>query len=123
MKATGRVCSSGIILGAIFFAFSPFTALGAGTPQTQAVSTESVAATKVCIRNYGKTTAEAFKIGAKLMEEADAQLGKGKQFNNIQMRILPEKENGMFVVEVYSVPDSGTCATQTNYKTAQVIRQ
>ena len=119
MKTTGRVFGRGMISAAICLAFFPFTASGA----PQAVDTESVVATKVCIRNYGKTAAEAFEVGAKLMQEADAQLGGGKQFNNIQMRILPEKENGMFVVEVYSYPDSGTCATRTNYKTAEVTRR
>ncbi len=78
--------------------------------------------TKLCIRNYGKTPAEAFAAGAEILRKADDRLGKNKLHGNARIRILPEKENGMFVVEVYSFPSSGSCPLKTEYRTAQVNR-
>ena len=78
---------------------------------------------KLCIRNYGKTPAEAFAAGAQILQQADGQLGESKLHGHARIRILPEKENGMFVVEVYSFPDSGSCPLKTEYRTAQVMAQ
>ncbi|MGB5686651.1 MAG: hypothetical protein WBM35_12610 [Candidatus Electrothrix sp.] len=78
---------------------------------------------KLCIRNYGKTPEEAFAAGAEILRKADSQLGKSKLHGNARIRVLPEKENGMFVVEVYSFPDSGSCSLKTEYRTAQVMIQ
>ncbi|MCI5123827.1 MAG: hypothetical protein D3925_04960 [Candidatus Electrothrix sp. AR5] len=80
-------------------------------------------AAKICVRDYGKTPAEAFAAGAEILRKADDQLGESKLHGNVRIRILPEKENGMFVVEVYSFPDSGSCPLKTEYRTAMVIRQ
>ena len=80
-------------------------------------------AVKLCVRDYGKTAAEAFAAGAEILRQADAQLGEDKLHGNVRIRILPEKENGMFVVEVYSFPDSGSCPVKSEYTTAQVIYQ
>ncbi|RWX46609.1 hypothetical protein VU01_102512 [Candidatus Electrothrix marina] len=77
---------------------------------------------KLCVRDYGKTPAEAFAAGAEILRKADGQLGEDKLHGNVRIRILPEKENGMFVVEVYSFPDSGSCPLKTEYRTAQVTR-
>jgi len=79
-------------------------------------------AVKICVRDYGKTPAEAFAAGAEILRKADGQLDENKLHGNVRIRILPEKENGMFVVEVYSFPDSGSCPLKTEYRTAQVIR-
>jgi hypothetical protein len=79
-------------------------------------------AVKICIRDYGKTPAEAFAAGAEILRKADGQLGEDKLHGNARIRILPEKENGMFVVEVYSFPDNGSCPVKTEYRTAQVVR-
>ena len=78
---------------------------------------------KLCIRNHGKTPTEAFAAGAKILQQADDQLGGSKLHGHARIRVLPEKENGMFVVEVYSFPDSGSCPLKTEYRTAQVIIQ
>ncbi|MCI5141044.1 MAG: hypothetical protein D3909_04810 [Candidatus Electrothrix sp. ATG1] len=80
-------------------------------------------AVKLCVRDYGKTVAEAFAAGTEILRKADAQLGEDKLHGNVRIRVLPEKENGMFVVEVYSFPDSGSCPTTSDYRTAQVVRQ
>ncbi len=80
-------------------------------------------ASKICIRDYGKTPAEAFGAGTKILQKADNLLGADKLHGNVRIRILPEKENGMFVVEVYSFPDTGFCPVQPEYKTAKVLRQ
>ena len=77
---------------------------------------------KLCVRDYGKTPAEAFAVGAEILRKADNQLGGDKLHGDVRIRILPEKENGMFVVEVYSFPDSGSCPLKTEYRTAQVLR-
>jgi hypothetical protein len=77
---------------------------------------------KICVRDYGKTPAEAFAAGAEILQKADKQLGGDKLHGDVRIRILPEKENGMFVVEVYSFPDSGSCPVKTEYRTAQVLR-
>jgi hypothetical protein len=79
-------------------------------------------AVKICARDYGKTPAEAFEAGMKRIQEADAQLGEHKLHGNVRIRILPEKENGLFVAVAYSHPDIGSCTVTTEYRTAQVIR-
>jgi len=76
---------------------------------------------KLCIREYGKTPAEAFAAGAKILAKADALLGTDKLHGNVQIRILPEQEQGMFVVEVYSVPNKkGSCPVKPEYLAAQI---
>ncbi|MCI5123828.1 MAG: hypothetical protein D3925_04965 [Candidatus Electrothrix sp. AR5] len=79
-------------------------------------------AVKICARDYGKTPAKAFEAGLKRIQEADAQLGEHKLHGNVRIRILPKKENGMFVVEAYSFPNSGSCPLKIEYRTAQVFR-
>ncbi|CAK8714971.1 hypothetical protein KKHLCK_04035 [Candidatus Electrothrix laxa] len=79
-------------------------------------------AVKICVRDYGKTPAEAFKAGIKRIQKADAQLGEHKLHGNVRIRVLPEKENGLFVAVAYSHPDNGSCTVKTEYRTAKVIR-
>jgi hypothetical protein len=60
-------------------------------------------AKKTCVRGYGKTAAEAFSLGVKLAESKDAELGKKHHLRaDTRIRVLPEKVNGLYVVEVYS---------------------
>ncbi|MCI5222004.1 MAG: hypothetical protein D3924_04870 [Candidatus Electrothrix sp. AR4] len=115
MKTTEDVCNRGLILLAVFlFAAAPLAARG----ESQVKYTTN--AIEICVKKYGKTIAEAFNKGTQLIEEADAQLGQGRLYGNIRMRVLPEKENGMFVVEVYSFPEKGACAVRTDYTPAEV---
>ncbi len=117
MQTTESVCSSGLTVLAFFFlAAFPFAARG------ESQSKYAPNAIEICVKKYGETIEEAFREGTKLIEEADAQLGEGKHFGNIRMRVLPEKENGMYVVQVYSFPEKGACAVQTDYNTAEVLR-
>ncbi|MCI5138082.1 MAG: hypothetical protein D3922_06625 [Candidatus Electrothrix sp. AR1] len=79
-------------------------------------------AVKICARDYGKTPAEAFEAGMKRIQKADAQLGEHKLHGNVRIRILAEKENGLFVAVAYSHPDNGYCTVKPEYRTAQVLR-
>ena len=80
-------------------------------------------ALKICARDYGKTPEEAFVRGAETVRKADEQLGEDKLYGNVRIRILPEKENGLFVAQVYSFPGTESCPPiKPEYKTAQVIR-
>ncbi len=63
---------------------------------------------KNCVRGYGKTADEAFALGVKLAEGKDAELGKNQVRADIRIRILPQKINGLYVVEVYS-SGKGAC--------------
>jgi hypothetical protein len=58
---------------------------------------------KNCVRGYSKTAEEAFALGVKLAKSKDVELGVENQLlADTRIRILPEKMNGLFVVEVYS---------------------
>ncbi len=80
------------------FVITAFTAtLLAAAPVVQAEEKKN------CVRGYGKTVAEVFTLGMKLAESKDAQLGVESQLlADTRIRILPEKVNGLYVVEVYS---------------------
>ncbi len=66
---------------------------------------------KTCVRGYEKTPNEAFAQGVKLAERVDAVQGGGEKCLNASVRIhiLPEKVDGLYVVEVYSSPNKGSC--------------
>jgi hypothetical protein len=66
-------------------------------------SVTSASAGDVCLKGYGKTPDEAFQAGVKLLEKKDAEMGKGWIKDNMQLRLLPNKEKGLFVSLVYSV--------------------
>lgn len=81
-------------------------------------------AAKICVRDYGKTPGDAFARGTEILRKADAQLGEDKLHGDVRIRILPEKENGLFVVEVYTFPGNESCPpVKPEYTTAQVIHQ
>ncbi len=66
-------------------------------------SVTSASAGNVCLKGYGKTPDEAFQAGVTLLENKDAEMGKGWMKDNMQIRLLPNKEKGLFVSVVYSV--------------------
>jgi hypothetical protein len=121
MKITKKLSlRSMVTLSALLFSAAPLAA------QENLKADQTVVggpgAVKICVRDYGKTPAEAFAAGAKILQEADGQLGRDKLHGNARIRILPKKENGLFVVEVYSFPESGSCPVKIEYRTAQMIR-
>ena len=117
MKTTGRVFNKGLAALAIFFLTAvPLTAQGELKVNQTTIGGPD--ATKLCVRDYGETVAEAFEAGTRLIQVADSKLGAGKHYGNVRIRILPEKENGLFVVEVFSFPDRGLCPLTTGYTTA-----
>ncbi|WP_417910758.1 hypothetical protein [Candidatus Electronema sp. PJ] len=64
--------------------------------------------TEACdLKAYGKTAEQAFLAGVERVQlESKGQNGLDA---NLQIRILPVKENGLFVAEVHSSRRSGFC--------------
>ncbi|MCW5201217.1 hypothetical protein VU07_05435 [Desulfobulbus sp. F4] len=76
---------------------------------------------KNCVRGYGKTVDEAFALGVKLAESKDAELDKENQLiADTRIRILPEKVNGLYVVEVYS-SRKGACDLKPKHIVADSV--
>ncbi|MCI5143669.1 MAG: hypothetical protein D3909_18485 [Candidatus Electrothrix sp. ATG1] len=69
----------------------------------------SVYATGVCIRGYGNTPEEAFKVGTNLLNKKAAELGKEPLAVDFQIRILAEKKKDLFTVLVYSMDKPTSC--------------
>ena len=67
------------------------------------LSVTSASAGNVCLKGYGETPDEAFQAGVKLLENKDAEMGPGWMKDNMLIRLLPNKEKGLFVSVVYSV--------------------
>lgn len=73
----------------------------------------SAQATESCsLKAYGKTVQEAFRAGAELAERTDG--GKNVIDTKTVIRILPEKENGLFAVEVIPHLNRGYCPVDTS---------
>lgn len=73
------------------------------------VVANSVYATGVCLRGYGSTPDEAFKIGTKLLSKTADKSGKEQLLTNLQIRILPKKKRNLFTVLVYSMDKQTSC--------------
>lgn len=69
----------------------------------------SVYATGVCLKGYGETPDEAFKIGANLFKKKADELGKDSLSEKLQIRILPEKKKDLYTVLVYSMDTQTSC--------------
>ena len=82
----------------------------------------SVYADSVCLKGYGNTPAEALQAGAELLENKDAEMGPGWMKDNMQIRILPNKEKGQFVAVAYSVYHQDTCDLNPVRKVADTAR-
>ncbi|MCI5146930.1 MAG: hypothetical protein D3923_15760 [Candidatus Electrothrix sp. AR3] len=77
---------------------------------------------ETCLVGYGSTIEEAFKAGAELAATTDAEMGGGNCIDaGARIRILPEKEDGLYVVEVYPSPNRGICSLPMESRTAEVI--
>ncbi len=61
------------------------------------------AADNKCLKAYGKNPTEAFRAATKLLKDADAAMGPGLMKDNMQIRLLQNKEKGRFVALAYSV--------------------
>ena len=61
---------------------------------------------KDCIKGDAKTVDEAFKLGVQIAKDSGLELGEGEGKSHIH--ILPEKKQGLFVVEVCS----SSCASK-----------
>jgi hypothetical protein len=123
MKTAKNLFNGSLIaLTALFLSSPSFLLAAQDNLKVDQTTVGGPGASNICIRDYGKTPAEAFAAGTKILQKADKSLGADKLHGNVRIRILPEKEHGMFVVEVYSFPDNVSCPVQPEYKTAQVLR-
>ncbi|WP_446008592.1 hypothetical protein [Candidatus Electrothrix sp.] len=123
MEATSTLFKTGLtVFAAYFLTAAP---LAAQEPLKVGQTTVGGPGTsKLCIREYGKTPAEAFAAGAKILEKADALLGADRLHGNVRIRVLPEKEKDMFVVEVYSIPDKKkSCPVNPEYLAYQLLQE
>jgi len=80
----------------------------------------SVYATGVCLKGYGDTPEEAFKIGANLLNKKADELGKESLLEKLQIRILPEKKKDLFIVLVYSMDKQTSCDLPSKPQPAKV---
>jgi hypothetical protein len=82
----------------------------------------SVYATGVCLKGYGNTPDEAFKIGTNLLSKMAVDLGREPLLANLQIRILPEKKKDLFTVMVYSMDKPTSCDLPKKPQTAEEKR-
>ncbi|MCI5218771.1 MAG: hypothetical protein D3914_06165 [Candidatus Electrothrix sp. LOE2] len=82
----------------------------------------SVYATGVCIKGYGETPEEAFKVGTDLLDKMVVDLGKEPLSANLQIRILPEEKKDLFTVLVYSMDKPTSCDLPQKPQTAEEKR-
>jgi hypothetical protein len=87
MKKTTTVNKS-LTIAAFLFSTAPLTS--------------AFAADKQCLKAYGETPTEAFRSAAKLLQDADTAMGEGLMKDNMQIRLLPNKQKGQFVALAYS---------------------
>ncbi|WP_446008591.1 hypothetical protein [Candidatus Electrothrix sp.] len=124
MKITKRLFNGSlVVLTALFLSTPSLLSAAEKNLKVNKTTVGGPGSAKLCIRDYGKTPEEAFALGNEILQKADASLGTDKLHGNVRIRILPEKENGMFVVEVYFYPDTGSCPVKPEYRTAQVLQQ
>ena len=69
----------------------------------------SVYATGVCLKGYGNTPDEAFKVGTDLLNKMAVDSGEEQLSANLQIRILPEEKKDLFTVLVYSMDKPTSC--------------
>ncbi|CAK8723516.1 hypothetical protein KKHLCK_12920 [Candidatus Electrothrix laxa] len=82
----------------------------------------SVYATGVCLKGYGNTPDEAFKVGTNLLNKMAVELGKEPLSANFQIRILPEEKKDLFAVLVYSMDKPTSCDLPKKPQTAEAER-
>jgi hypothetical protein len=75
------------------------------------------ATTGVCLKGYGDTPEEAFKVGTNLLTAIE--VGKEPLSANLQIRILPEKKKDLFTVLIYSIDKPTSCDLPEKQQTAE----
>ena len=56
------------------------------------------------------------------MKAASKWDSEGRLDATTQVRILPEKESGKYVAEVYTLPRKGPCELNSEHKVADVVK-
>ena len=80
------------------------------------------ATTGVCLKGYGHTPEEAFRVGTDLLNKKTVELEKEQLPANLQIRILPDKKKDLFTVLVYSLDKPTSCDLPQKPKTAEEKR-
>ncbi|RWX44716.1 hypothetical protein H206_03309 [Candidatus Electrothrix aarhusensis] len=75
----------------------------AATPFASIFSVSSASASdNGCVKAYGHTADEAFRVAVHLLNNADKETGAGRIQDNMQIYLLPKKDKDQFVAVVYS---------------------
>ena len=75
----------------------------AATPFASIFSVSSAfAADNDCFKAYGNTADEAFRAAVNLLNDTDREIGVGLMKDNMQIHLLPKKDNGRFIAVIYS---------------------
>jgi hypothetical protein len=83
----------------------------AATPFASIFSVSSASASdNGCVKAYGHTADEAFRVAVNLLNNADKETGAGRIQDNMQIYLLPKKDKDQFIAVVYStVHDAASC--------------
>ncbi|MDU9049594.1 MAG: hypothetical protein Q3M30_12140 [Candidatus Electrothrix sp. Rat3] len=83
----------------------------ATTPFAPIFSVSSAsAADNGCVKAYGNTTDEAFRVAVNILNNTDREMGAGRIEDNMQIYLLPKKDKGQFIAAIYStVDDADSC--------------
>ena len=68
------------------------------------------AADNGCVKAYGNTADEAFRVAVNFLNNTDRERGAGRMQDNMQIYLLPKKDKGQFIAAIYStVHDADSC--------------
>ena len=83
----------------------------AATPFASIFSVSSASATSnSCVKAYGHTADEAFRVAVNFLNNTDREMGAGRIEDNMQIYLLPKKDKGQFIAAIYStVHDADSC--------------
>jgi hypothetical protein len=83
----------------------------AATPFASISSVSSAsAADNGCVKAYGNTADEAFRVAVNFLNNTDSEIGEGRMQDSMQVYLLPKKDKGQFTAVIYStVHDADSC--------------
>ncbi|MCI5210728.1 MAG: hypothetical protein D3910_18515 [Candidatus Electrothrix sp. ATG2] len=83
----------------------------AATPFASIFSVSSAsAADNGCVKAYGNTADEAFRVAVNLLNKTDREIGEGRMKDNMQIHLSSKNVKGQFIAVIYSaVHHSDAC--------------